>query len=231
MSKNRKKSKAGTFFKRLFLILFATLLMLAAGVVGVVYVILCGPSVSAQELLTRSLKETSAIGFIPDLFLPAERVEEIMGYKEEVVETEETDTSLVTISATRREPSQESADSSVEGDSTGTDGIQLVEVTGASYRGILMIVEDPNRVFIGTPDSFGARGLTLEEMVAKYDAIGGINAGGFYDPNGGGQGGPPEGIVISEGELVWGSAGAMSTVIGFDDTGILHVAICPVRRP
>ena len=104
-----------------------------------------------------------------------------------------------------------------------SEGIWLVDITGPNYRGVLMIVEDPTRVFVGTPEHLGDSGSTLEEMVAYYDAIAGINAGGFYDPGGTGNGGIPDGIVIANGELAWGHPGTVSNVIGFDGTGILHV--------
>ncbi|MBQ9412990.1 MAG: phosphodiester glycosidase family protein [Oscillospiraceae bacterium] len=208
------------------LVLFTTVLLVAIAAVGLVFVVLRGPSPSAQELLTRSLKETSAIGFIPDLFLSAERVDEIMRYKETVTETEQTDTSLVTISATARHDG--SAPEEGDGDAaSGTeddgDGVELIGITGANYRGVLLIVDDPFRVFVGTPDTFGGVGLTLQQMVDKYDALAGINAGGFYDPNGTGTGGTPDGIVISDGVMTYGGAGTVSTVIGFDGAGVLHV--------
>jgi len=216
-----KKKKILKVILRILLVLFTTVLLLAGAVVGVVAIVLCGPSESAQELLTRSLKETSAMGFVPDLFLSEERVNEIMyGTEEEEIPAEEIDTSLVTITATRQDSTEE-----VSGEAAEEEGedIEFVEITGASYRGIMMIVKDPTRLFVGTPDAFGGVGLTLEEMVAKYDAIGGVNAGGFYDPNGSGQGGIPEGIVITNGELTWGSDSTWSSVIGFDADGILHV--------
>ena len=179
-----------------------TRLLLAGAVVGVVYVILCGPSLSAQELLTRSLKETSAMGFVPDLFLSEERINEIMVVSEEELPAEEIDTSLVTIAATQQDRDEEtSGGTAVEEE----EDIEFVEITGASYRGIMMIVKDPTRLFVGTPDRFGDVGLTLEEMVEKYDAVGGVNGGGFYDPNGSGEGGIPTGIVITNGEMTYGN--------------------------
>lgn len=214
------KNKAGVIVKRVLLVFFGTLFVALLAVAGVVYVILCGPSRSAQELLTRSLKETSAVGFIPDLFLPEERVSEIMGYKDIAAATENTDTSLVVISAAKKETDAENGES---GRTDGENDIEFAEITGASYRGIMMIVRDPTRIFVGTPSSFGNAGLTLEKMVEKYDAAGGVNGGGFEDLNGMGNGGTPQGIVITNGELVWGSAGTMSSVIGFDQDGILHV--------
>ncbi|MBR1496483.1 MAG: phosphodiester glycosidase family protein [Oscillospiraceae bacterium] len=223
-----KKLTAGKVLLRILLILFTTLALLLAAAAGAVWVVLRGPSPAARDMLTRSMKETSAIGFIPDLFLPEEQVAEIMSYKEEVPETEQVDTSLVTISATRRETvaqqSQEGGQSAAPGGTDNGDGIEFIGVTGANYRGIMMVVEDPFRLFVGTPDRYGSGvGLTLEQMIEKYDALAGINGGGFYDPGGGGSGDTPDGIVIANGELMWGAEATSSTVIGFDADGILHV--------
>jgi len=216
----KRMSRAGIIIRRAFIVFLGTLFMVLLAVAGVVYVILCGPSESAQELLTRSLKETSAVGFIPDLFLPEQRVSEIMAITEITPEMEGTDTSLVTIAATKKESGGQDG----EADGGGEEKeIEFAEITGASYRGIMMLVKDPTRIFVGTPSEFGGKGLTLAEMVEKYDAIGGVNGGGFSDPNGMGNGGIPQGIVITDGRLVWGGKGTMSYVIGFDQEGILHV--------
>lgn len=219
-----KKGKAGKIIGRVLLVLFGTLLMACFAVVGAVYVMLRGPSKAAQELFTRSLKETSAIGFIPDLFLSAERVSEIMGYKDLVVETDDVDTSLVVISASKKEDANGSANDEGDGSANnGSDGVELIGITGASYRGVMMIVKDPKRLFVGVPDAFGGVGLTLDKMVEKYDAAGGVNGGGFDDPGGNGKGGIPTGIVITDGKMIWGDASTMAHVAGFDADGILQV--------
>lgn len=217
--RKHRQHKFLTYIRRAFLVLLGTAFMVFLAVVGVVYVMLRGPSARAQELLTRSLKETSAVGFIPDLFLPGERVAQIMGDQKNVIEETKTDASLVTISATKKRAEQEDGTYGQEPES----GVEFIEITGASYRGIMMVVEDPTRLFIGVPDAFGDSGLTLEDLIKKYDAAGGINGGGFYDPEGRGTGGTPDGIVITDGKLTWGKETTMSTVIGFDGEGILHV--------
>ena len=215
----KRERKAGRIVGRTLLVLLVTVLLLALLLVGVVFVALRGPSTTVQELLTRTLKETSAADFIPDLFLSEERVAEIMSYRDTETDTEEQDISLVTVHIPQDAETGE-ADAEPE---FGPDGINLVGVTGANYRGMMMVVQDPGRVFVGTPEQYGGVGLTLQSMVAKYDAVGGINAGAFEDPNGTGLGGIPEGIVISNGELKWGSPASVTTVIGFDGGGILHV--------
>ena len=215
----KRERKAGRIVGRTLLVLLVTVLLLALLLVGVVFVALRGPSTTVQELLTRTLKETSAADFIPDLFLSEERVAEIMSYRDTETDTEEQDISLVTV---RSPQDAETGEADAEPE-FGPDGINLVGVTGANYRGVMMVVQDPGRVFVGTPELYGGVGLTLQSMVAKYDAVGGINAGAFEDPNGTGLGGIPEGIVISNGELKWGSPASVTTVIGFDGGGILHV--------
>ena len=66
-----------------------------------------------------------------------------------------------------------------------------------------LIVLDPSRVYIGTalpePSEWGGYGLTLDAMAEQYGAIAGINAGGFLDEGGGGNGWPPSGITFGRG--------------------------------
>lgn len=205
------------------MVIAGTLFMAFLAVVGILYVILCGPSKTAQELLTRSLKETSAVGFIPDLFLPQERVAAIMSYRDVVVETAEMDTSLVKISPLHKQTPE---DASLGDDS----GVEFADITGASYRGIMMIVKDPMRLFVGVPDEFGDTGLTLEAMVKKYNASGGVNGGGFYDPEGMGTGGTPEGIVVIDGNWYGEERLPCPHWQASTEMGFFMWAICRARR-
>ena len=102
--------------------------------------------------------------------------------------------------------------------------IQMVEIAENNVRGNLLVVKDPKRVFLGTMDNIGCQeGIQLSDMVEKYGGIAGTNAGGFNDDNGHGNGGIPQGLVISEGEVVYGLPTGKYTVIGLDSDGLLHV--------
>ena len=106
------------------------------------------------------------------------------------------------------------------------DGIEIFDVKGATFYGKIMVIDDPTRVFVGIPkDGFGydKSGMTVHAMIDHYGAVGGTNAGGFYDPNGNGTGGVPDGIVIYEGKLLWGNPGSYYSLAGIDKDGILHV--------
>lgn len=75
--------------------------------------------------------------------------------------------------------------------------------TLGTYTGKIMLVDDPSRVFVAFTKYPGDRGQRLGELVETYDAIAGVNASGFYDPNENGDGGDIVGMSMSEGKI-WG---------------------------
>ena len=102
--------------------------------------------------------------------------------------------------------------------------LELLEINEGSCKGRLLIVRDPKRLILGTSENFGREpGLTLSDMAAKYDAVAGINAGGFNDENGRGNGSLPQGLVIKEGELIWGEDKGVYNMVGLDRDGVLRV--------
>lgn len=112
------------------------------------------------------------------------------------------------------------------GDEKKDDGIELVEVIGSTYKGTMMIVKDPSRVSVGTLPTYGEgySGKTLRTFIKESGAVAGINAGGFWDEGGAGTGSVPDGIVIRDGEIIWGEAETFyKCVIGFDSNHILIV--------
>ena len=88
----------------------------------------------------------------------------------------------------------------------------------------MMVVLDPVRVIMGSrPEDFGVRGYTVAEMVESFDAVAGINAGGFYDPDGRGNGSIPDTLVVSDGKVYSPERGTAQGFAGFDKDHILHV--------
>ena len=103
---------------------------------------------------------------------------------------------------------------------------EMIEFSRPLFRGKLLKVKDPSRVYVGvsgplgTPTSYGRQ---ISAMVEEHGAIAAVNANGFIDPNGMGNGGMPVGIVISEGQLCFGDLGSYYDICGFDNDGKLHV--------
>ena len=212
----------GRILGRAAIVLLVTLVIAAGGVFGVAYILARGPSPTAQRLFVMSLRETSAVGFIADIFLSPEEIAQIEAGKgsERVIET---DTSLVTVQA--EEPDDNGADAWGLVDEDG-DGIIIDDVKGEGYSGFMMVVKDPSRVIMGSvTDDFGIRGYTVEEMVQYFDAVAGTNAGGFVDIGGQGDGSLPDRMVVFKGEIYNGSRGTGSGFVGLDSNYILHVGL------
>lgn len=106
------------------------------------------------------------------------------------------------------------------------EGITLTAITGPSFSGYMMIIDDPSRVFVGTIARFRSStgGLRIDEIVKRYDALGGINGGGFDEGKGGSS--RPFGILYTMGERIQPHTptNALTKIlIGFDKDNKLHV--------
>jgi exopolysaccharide biosynthesis protein len=106
-----------------------------------------------------------------------------------------------------------------------SDGIEIYDVSGATYSGKMMIVSDPSRLSVGVCGDYTKKpqGKTLSRIAADYNATAAINGGGFEDKNGLGDGGTPIGLVITKGELVFGDLNTKYDVIGFNENNIFIV--------
>lgn len=163
----------------------------------VIYILEKGPSDTAKGIFVHTVKETSRMGFVAEMFLSKEEVDEIMntGGIIEIDDHETNDTDLINTDDIKEE---EKAD------------ITFEEVSGVSFKGYLLTIRDPGRVFCGTIPQFGNfEGMRVIDMIDTYNAagdnvLGGVNGGDFVDA-GAGQAatGQPLGLVISQGEVVY----------------------------
>ena len=225
-----KTSGFGAFLRglgRLLLILVETVLLIAGALYCVMFVLCKGPSPTARDLFVMSVRETSAIGFLADWFFTEEEIAQIEASRYSG-EYEETDVSLVTIDANRHPVD---AETGPQPDGWGLvdddgDGIILEPVRGEGYNGYMMVVLDPSRIIMGSiPSSFNHYGYTLAEYVEHYDAVAGINGGGFYDPDGHGDGSTPDSKVVWQGKIYFSEFGfgQYNCFVGFDDEYRMHV--------
>jgi len=240
--KSETKKKVLKVTGRIIVITLTVLILLVATLYGVMWILVNGPSPTARRLFVLSVKETSAGGFLADIYLSNEEIDKILNGDSSGLSNDTTDTSLIQIPHKDGEdnvigeggsittPGNSGASSPEDNDAS--DGIEVIDIKGSTYNGKLMLVKDPTRVFVGIPGEYGEghSGLSVANMIKKYGAVAGTNAGGFYDPNGTGTGGIPEGIVIYEGELKWGSPGSTYNLAGIDKNGILHVGNMTAQR-
>ncbi len=223
-----KKKRLRTFLVVLgtvFAILLETVVLLAGGLYSAMYVLAKGPSPTARDMFIRSVRETSAAGFLANLFYSEEEIKLITGGVESP-DYMESDSSLIQIPKPDPDataPTGPVTDAWGLVDEDG-DGLILEKINGDGYAGYMLVVLDPTRVIMGSvPESYGSRGYTVEQMVERFDAVAGINGGGFYDPNGQGNGSIPDTMIVYDGQVYFPELGTQRGFAGFDKDHILHV--------
>ena len=79
-------------------------------------------------------------------------------------------------------------------------GILLVRVAGDGYRGVLAICRYPELLRLEMAVNYGAEGELAGNIASDHGGILAMNANGFLDPNGEGNGGQLAGWCMSNGE-------------------------------
>ncbi len=195
---------------RFFATVGITILALLIFVIGLCWVLFKGPSPTARDMFVNTLKETSALKFVPHLFLSDETIDAIISGNM-VIESD-----VTTDDSTEFTEKEEPIDPST---------IEIEDVTGPTYAGKMMIVHDPSRVKVASINTFGEQvnGRSVLQFAKEYNAVASVNGGGFFDEEGQGTGGTPLGIVIRDGKLLFGSETAVSSLVAFDTNNRLIV--------
>ncbi len=213
------------FFDRIAGFVIVFVLVIGFSLLIFDYMCIKGPSPTFQEFWLRTLSETRRFGFINNLYLSQEELDEIgidrKGTLDNEVMVPTFDSSLIAISEEKTDINGMDAYGLVDDDN---DGIIFVNINYKGAAGYMIVVLDPSRVFLGCangPQDRYGYGMILDDMVAKYGARGGINAGIFVDDNGAGAWWPPSGITISLGEVY--EPDSNGPVCGISSDGILYV--------
>ena len=121
-----------------------------------------GSSVKAKDMFVTTILETGQVKFVVNLFLSKSEIKEIVARNSLKEMKTEVDTNLIQVADTSdREP------------------IVIEEVNGGTFRGKMMIIADPSRVYVATTYPWTEYGEELGKIVEKNNAIGGVN-GGLY---------------------------------------------------
>lgn len=169
-----------------------------------------GPSKKARNMFVTTFLETGALKFVAHLVLPNSKIKAIVDTNSLQTLNSEVDKNLVDVKA--------------------SDLIEVEEINGANFFATMLIVHDPSRISVATTYPFSEYGVTLDKLVEKEDAIGGIN-GGLYVSTGN-KGGYPLGLVVEKGKIVYNSGyRAGYHIIGFDEDNILRIISIVGKTP
>lgn len=127
---------------------------------------------------------------------------------------------------------EEDSDYLAEGYQMLEEGLYLKEVSGLTWRGYVMLVEDPSRVKLVDSSQQYTCGENVMTMTKNAGAVAGLNGGGFQDgANYDSNGGTPAGLLIEDGNLVWPLVqdDTVYNMIGITGTGALVLRHCTAQ--
>lgn len=153
-----------------------------------------------KELWVATAMSTMNHQYLAKWFLSDEEIEEILK-KLEVENNENSDSSNIKISESKKD-------------------ITIEKIKGNNYVGYVMIVPNASKVKL-VDGRKSSRGSKLSEIVKSNNAIGGINAGGFADPNGVGSGNILCDATILNKKLLYGNKNTKYSYIGLTAEGKL----------
>lgn len=210
MKENTEK-KRNLFNKislNLFNFIFANIII---GLIIAIPMVFYGPFKNIKELVVTSAMTTLNHQYLATLFLNETEIQSIMASN---TIDDSKNSNLDEISVNNTETT----------DNQGDKGIEVKEIKGNSFNGHLLIVNDAKRIQLGLTDNLGRFGMKLDDIVKKEHAVAGINAGGFQDENGQGNGGVPTGLVVKDGKIVFDDKlEEKVSLIGFNKDGIMVI--------
>lgn len=105
----------------------------------------------------------------------------------------------------------------------GNDNYKVIPISGSGYKGSLVAIYQPKKIKLVMASNYGLVGEELDVIVKNNKAILGMNASGFEDTNGVGNGGIVAGILIKDSSII-NSVPNLSHgggIVGFNKEGIL----------
>ena len=171
---------------------------------------------SAQQMFVTTILETGQLKFLAGLYLSPEKIQDIVDRNSMKKLDADVDTGLIQIGGSGNLNLGD--DEYVE-----RPDIEVIETSGATYTGTLMIIKDPSRVSLATIYPWKQTGVTLDELVNSNGAVAGIN-GGLYDSSNN-SGGKPYGVIVSNGEIQLNEPQQFPglVLIGFTEDHILQI--------
>ncbi len=191
-----------------------TFVIILAATLFICLKMICGEtSPAAKELLVTTLLETGQMKDVASWFLSAEEIQQIVDDNTMSSFENDIDSSLISIDKT--------PDSNGGGEEQ--KDIEVVEISGRTFFGTLLIVKDPSRIELSSIYPWAAEGVPLDELVTDAGAVAGINGGLYNSSNN--SGGRPYGVVVCKGEIQLNEPNQFPglVLIGFTEDDILEI--------
>ena len=203
--KKRREEKKKEFISRVTNALFTMLLIIIGFCAGVFGLLRAGLLPNIQEFIVTSAMTTMSHKYIANFAASGDQIKNIMN-------------------SNKTDENYDKFDKSKIDEKVDSDRVELTDISRDGYKGYMLTITNPARVFLGTSSKLGQSGDKISKIVENYNALGGVNAGGFSDANGQGRGGTPTGLVIENGETKYiDNKLTKFNIIGFNNENILVI--------
>ena len=151
------------------------LLFVPAGLILLLLFLFYGPMESFRLLWINTAMYTSRHKFLAEWFFTGKYINRVLAQNQPLEEYRTDDTALT---------------------NAWDDGIIFAEIRGNYFRGHIIKINDPRRLIFVRSDT--EEGYDLDQFAEAHNALGGINASGYADPD---RRGIAWGIIIDDGQV------------------------------
>ncbi|MFV0249697.1 MAG: phosphodiester glycosidase family protein [Bacilli bacterium] len=183
-----------------------------------------GPIAYFRNLLVTSAMSTQSHKYLARTLYNETTIEEVLSLNFVVEIEENTNTSEIAFEEIVETEKYESIyEEQILKKNEGNDLYKIIPISGSGYVGYVTVIYDASKIELVTSRYLGTKGEMLQNMSKNYGAAIAINAGGFNDPGGIGNGGTPTGTVIQNGKVIYqgGATGWTGGLIGFNSDNVL----------
>lgn len=180
------------------------------------------PFIDLKTLWVTTAMSTFKHQWLATIFISQTEIDRILNQNRVIPTNAITDISKLKIKANlpKVSPVSSSTNNPPKSDNvySNVNKISIINIKSSNYIGKLMIVANPERIQLSLIDDFGKNdfGLKLSTLAQKFNAEAAINASGFEDYNGEGNGGIPTGIVVKNGKVLYSDGLQSFNIVGFD---------------
>jgi len=180
-----------------------------------------GPWNYFRDLLVTTAMNTMTHTYLARIFYSDEMIKEIMSKNYIIEIDEETNTNEIEVGNIKENSNYTSIYEKqiLERDKDAL--YKLIEFKYNGYDAFLTVIYDPSRVELASTRYLGVVGQNVTDIAKDNNAKASINAGGFIDGAGEGNGGTPTGVVIEDSKIVWNGAYMAGNIVGFNKDNVL----------
>lgn len=199
--KNKNNKNKKNIKQKVFLIIKILVILIVLGIIFIYLFFKTSLFQKYKEIWVETAMSTMSHQYLATWFLSDEEINEILNSLK-VVNEEDSNSNEIIIE-----------ESVIEDETEEKEEIVVEKIKGKNYVGHVLIIPDPTKVkLVDTRKS--NRGTQLSEILRNKNAIAGINAGGFTDDGGVGQGHQLCKATIINQKLLYGNKNTKYSLIG-----------------